>query len=113
MLRGKKLESYKFRRQHIIGPFIADFVCLKSRLIIEVDGLMHQLPENVISDRERTLWLYEKGFEVIRFSNGQILSNIDSVLESILWRLKLISNYKESSEIPLWGVGRLKFSWLQ
>src|SRR5687767_11586141 len=52
LLRGKKLEGYKFRRQHIIGPFIADFVCLKSRLIIEVDGLPHQLTENAISDKE-------------------------------------------------------------
>ena len=100
MLRGKKLEGHKFRRQHIIGPFIADFVCLKSRLVIEVDGLVHQFPENFASDRERTLWLYEKGFEVIRFTNEQVLSNIGSVLETILQRLKLISNYKESSEIP-------------
>ena len=105
MLRGKKLGTHKFRRQHIIGPFIVDFVCLKSRLIIEVDGLKHQLPENLINDRERTLWLYENGFEVIRFSNGQILSNIDSVLDAILQRLNLISNYKESSEIPPSGGG--------
>lgn len=111
LLRGKKLEGYKFRRQHIIGPFIADFVCLKSRLIIEVDGLMHQLPENVESDKERTLWLYSKGFEVIRFTNEQVLTKIDWVLETILQRLNQISNYKDSSEIPLRGRGLLLFCW--
>lgn len=108
MLRGKKLEGYKFRRQHIVGPFIADFVCLKSRLIIEVDGLAHQLPENAVSDKERTLWLYGKGFEVIRFTNEKVLGDIDSVLKEITHRLHLISNYKESSEIPPLGGGGAK-----
>ena len=105
MLRGKKLEGFKFRRQHIIGPFIADFVCLKSRLIIEVDGLMHQLPENEKSDKERTLWLYGKGFEVIRFTNDKVLGDIDSLMKLTLQRLEQISNYKDSSEIPPSGGG--------
>ena len=108
MLRGKKLEGYKFKRQHIIGPFIADFVCLKSRLIVEIDGLLHQLPENVESDKERTLWFYGKGFEVIRFANEKILSDVDYVLETILQRLNQISNYKASSEIPPLGGGGAK-----
>ena len=56
-LKGKKLEHYKFRRQHIIGAFITDFICLEKKLIIEGDGLIHQLPDNVISDNERTAWL--------------------------------------------------------
>ena len=105
LLRGKKLDGYKFRRQHIIGPFITDFVCLKSRLVIEVDGLIHQLPENIVSDKERTLWLYSKGFDLIRFTNDQILSECDNVLMTILRRLKTISEYKESSEIPPSGGG--------
>jgi RNase H-fold protein (predicted Holliday junction resolvase) len=50
ILRGKKLDGYKFRRQHIIGSFIADFVCISKKLIIEVDGLIHQTKENKISD---------------------------------------------------------------
>jgi very-short-patch-repair endonuclease len=73
MLRGKKLEGYKFRREHIIGSYIADFVCLDKMLVIEVDGLIHQLPENITSDIERTKWLNESGFEVIRFTNEQVL----------------------------------------
>ncbi|MCB0436164.1 MAG: dihydropteroate synthase, partial [Mangrovimonas sp.] len=61
VLSGKKFGGYKFRRQHIIGDFIVDFICLKSNLIIEVDGLIHQLPENKASDEERTKWLENEG----------------------------------------------------
>lgn len=104
-LRDKKLEKHKFRRQHIIGPFIADFVCLKSRLIIEVDGLIHQLPENMESDRERLLWLYRKGFDVIRFTNDQVIHQTDEALETILRRLNQITNYNDSPGIPSSGGG--------
>lgn len=87
-LSNKQLQGYKFRRQHIIGGYIADFVCLKEHLIVEVDGLIHQLPENKKSDEERTEWLKEKGFRVIRFSNDEVLSKLDEVLERILRELK-------------------------
>ena len=72
-----------FRRQHIIGQFIADFVCLSHKLIIEVDGKYHQLPNQKISDRERTDWLENKGFKILRFSNEQIISDTDRVLTII------------------------------
>lgn len=72
-----------FRRQHIIGHFIADFVCLSRKLIIEVDGKYHQLPNQKISDKERTDWLENKGFKVLRFSNEQIISDTDRVLTII------------------------------
>ena len=49
-LKNKKFKGYKFRRQHIINQYIADFVCLSKKLIIEIDGLIHQLPENIESD---------------------------------------------------------------
>ncbi|HVF96627.1 MAG TPA: endonuclease domain-containing protein, partial [Flavisolibacter sp.] len=54
-LKTQRLSAYKFRRQHIIDRFITDFVCLKKRLVIEVDGLIHQLPENKESDEQRTI----------------------------------------------------------
>lgn len=72
-----------FRRQHIIGRFIADFVCLSRKLIIEVDGKYHQIPNKQISDKERTAWLENKGFNILRFSNEQILSETDRVLTII------------------------------
>jgi tRNA A37 methylthiotransferase MiaB/very-short-patch-repair endonuclease len=79
-LRSKKLEGYKFRRQHIIANYIADFVCLSKHLVIEVDGGIHQLPENMESDQERTKQLNKLGFEVIRFSNEAVINNLEDVL---------------------------------
>ncbi|WP_449301191.1 vitamin B12 dependent-methionine synthase activation domain-containing protein [Polaribacter marinivivus] len=83
VLSNKQLDGYKFRRQHIIGNYIADFICLKMNLIVEVDGLIHQLPENKASDLERTKWLENEGYRVIRFTNKEVLSNLDNVLEQI------------------------------
>ncbi|APZ46394.1 methionine synthase [Polaribacter reichenbachii] len=83
VLSNKKLDGYKFRRQHIIGNYIADFICLKTNLIVEVDGSIHQLPENKVSDKERTEWLENEGYRVLRFTNQQVLSNLDFVLEKI------------------------------
>lgn len=87
-LSGKQLEGYKFRRQHIIGSYIADFICIKKNLIIEVDGLIHQLPENQASDEERTKWLNAQGYRVIRFTNDEVLFRLDEVLDKILRELK-------------------------
>jgi len=87
-LNGKKLGGIKFRRQHIIGQYIADFVSLSKNLIIEVDGLIHQLPENKESDEQRTAWLNEKGFEVIRFTNNDILQHYENTLDKIAEKLK-------------------------
>ncbi|MFS4417895.1 vitamin B12 dependent-methionine synthase activation domain-containing protein [Maribacter sp. 2307ULW6-5] len=82
-LSGKNLDGFKFRRQHIIGAYIADFICLKQNLIVEVDGSIHQLPENKASDAERTAWLEKQGYEVIRFSSAEVLGSLDEVLEKI------------------------------
>ena len=59
------------------GVYIADFVCLSEKLIIELDGYHHQLPDNISSDEERTLWLNQQGFEVMRFNNNEVLQNTD------------------------------------
>ncbi len=83
ILSRKKMDGFKFRRQHVIGKYIADFVCLKKQLVIEVDGLIHQLPENKESDAERTAWLKKQGFNVIRFTNVEILTGTEEVIERI------------------------------
>jgi len=104
ILRGKKLDGYKFRRQHILGNFIADFVCLPEKIIIEVDGLIHQTKENLINDAERTIELNKMGFEVIRFTNEQIINETDNSLNIIL--SKLTENHNKLSEFknpPLEG----------
>jgi len=81
-LRAKQLGK-TFKRQHIIGDYIADFVCLESGLIVELDGGYHQLPEQQINDELRTEWLEKHGFREIRFKNEELLNNIDHCLEII------------------------------
>ncbi len=86
-LKGYALK-YPFRRQHIVGNFIADFACLPKRLIIELDGGYHQLPDQQVSDAERTNWLEQQGFKVIRFSNEEVIGDIEHVLSIIKEHLK-------------------------
>jgi ATP-dependent DNA helicase RecG len=81
-LRNKNLK-YKFRRQHIIDVFIADFVCIEKKLVIEVDGSYHNTPEQKEADEMRTQILNEIGFKVIRFTNEEVIANTDKVLEKI------------------------------
>ncbi len=97
-LRNKK-EGYKFRRQHIIGQFIADFVALKKGLVIEVDGNYHQLPENKISDSERTKLLNNSGFEVLRFTNDEVLYQLNDVLQKIHTSLSNLPDKKIEEEV--------------
>ncbi len=114
MLRGKKLDGVKFRRQHIIGAYIADFVCLDKKLIIEVDGLIHQLPENVASDIERTDWLKEHGFEVIRFTNDEVLFKTDNTIAAITEKLNAIPDKVNPSQNPPLGgggAGKVLYVW--
>ena len=75
--------GYKFRRQHAIGDFIADFVCLEKRLVVEVDGAYHGSPEQQADDATRSQVLEQKGFNVIRFSNDVVDKSLDKVLHSI------------------------------
>ena len=100
IVRGKKMAGFKFRRQHIISNYITDFVCLSEQLIIEVDGLYHQLPENIISDEERTLHFNRLGFEVLRFTNTQVLNDTDNVISTIILRLKERNAKLSESETP-------------
>ena len=100
-LRSKQLKEYKFRRQHIIGSFIADFVCLSKQLIIEVDGLIHQLPDNILNDAQRAEWLQSKGYTIIRFTNEEVLSNTDNVLIQIERKLNELPFAKRKNKIEI------------
>lgn len=82
-LKNKQLGGFKFRRQHPISLYIADFYCHKLKLIIEIDGGYHYTKEQIPKDNERTKILEFNGVRVIRFSNQEILSNIEKVLEKI------------------------------
>jgi len=76
-LRMKQLGGYKFRRQHPLGNYIVDFVCLEAVLVVEVDGGQHA--ESAESDAIRTQWLEAQGLYVIRFWNNEVLNNIEGV----------------------------------
>ena len=80
-LRDRKLGNLKFRRQRPEGSYIADFVCLEAKLIVEVDGAQH---EGSIGDRYRSRDLKRMGFDVVRFSNEEVRMDIDAVCERIL-----------------------------
>lgn len=84
-LSGKKLHNYKFRRQHIIGDSIVDFVCIEKKLVVEVDGGYHNSLEQIKSDKARTEYLSFLNYKVIRFTNEEVISNTDVVLNSI-WK---------------------------
>ncbi|MGB3005941.1 MAG: nicotinamide-nucleotide amidohydrolase family protein, partial [Chitinophagaceae bacterium] len=103
IVRGRKMGGYKFRRQHIINNYIADFVSLKEKLIIEVDGLYHQLPENKKSDEERTKDLNKIGFEVLRFTNDQVLCDANTVINRIVHKLKERNIEISESKVPPCG----------
>lgn len=80
-LRLRQVEGHKFRRQHPLGRYILDFVCLERRLVVEVDGGQHSEQQDY--DETRTEWLRWRGFRVVRFWNNEIMNNIDGVMEAI------------------------------
>lgn len=82
-LKNNQLGGFKFRRQHPISLYIADFYCHRLKLIIEIDGGYHFTKEQIQKDEERTKILEFNGVNVIRFSNDEVLSNIDNVLNEI------------------------------
>ncbi len=91
-LKGMQ-QGVRFRRQHIIGQFIADLSCPRLKLIIEIDGGYHQLPSQQASDRQRTAWLEAQGYTVMRFTNEEIIADTKRVLNEIqkeIERLKII-----------------------
>ncbi|MGE6170711.1 endonuclease domain-containing protein [Aeromonas media] len=83
LLRNRRFEGLKFRRQFPIGPYIVDFICLEQRLVIEVDGSQHNQPEGQQQDEVRTAYLNGEGFRVIRVWNNEVLGQMDGVLAFI------------------------------
>lgn len=81
VLRNRNLEKFKFRRQHPIGPYIVDFVCLEKKLVIELDGGQHV--ERASYDAVRSAVLAQSGFRVIRFWDNDVLTKTESVMQAI------------------------------
>ncbi|HTB52249.1 MAG TPA: endonuclease domain-containing protein [Ferruginibacter sp.] len=81
-LRGR-FEGFKFRRQHPLGIYIADFYCHKAKLVIELDGTIHDIETIKENDKVRQRIIEEDGLKVIRFSNEQVFNEIQKVLKEI------------------------------
>ena len=102
-LRAGRLNGWKFRQQVPIGPFRADFVCPKAKLVIELDGSQHV--DAVGYDGRRTAFLEREGYRVLRFWNNDVLGKTDAVLEAILAELTrpLPARQAPSRPSPLQG----------
>jgi very-short-patch-repair endonuclease len=87
VLRSRRFENSKFRRQEPIGEYIVDFVSMEKELIIELDGGQHNQQPEMEKDELRTKWLESKGFHVIRFWNNDVLQNLEGVGLKILEEL--------------------------
>ncbi|WP_333879051.1 endonuclease domain-containing protein [Methylobacter sp.] len=86
-LRNRRMVGCKFRRQQIIGPYIADFLCMEPKLVIELDGGQHL--QQQASDEQRTQYLQKLGYKVLRFWNHEVLRETQAVLDAI--RLEIIN----------------------
>ena len=82
-LRGRQVDGARFRRQHPIGIYIVDFVCLERRLVVEVDGGQHTEDDHIVSDARRDRWLGSEGYRVMRVSTTDVYSNLAGVLDTI------------------------------
>ncbi|HVI57536.1 MAG TPA: endonuclease domain-containing protein [Luteimonas sp.] len=85
-LRDRRLAGFKFRRQHRIGPYYADFVCADARLIVELDGSQHL--DQADSDSARTRFLESLDYRVLRFWNDEAMVRTEDVLDAILLALR-------------------------
>lgn len=82
-LRSSRLDGLKFRRQHPIGPYFADFACEPLRLVIELDGGVHDDDDRVLKDHLRQADLEELGWSVMRFRNAELMAHLPEVLDAI------------------------------
>ncbi len=97
-LRDRRLTGAKFRRQHPVGPFIADFCCPERELVVELDGGQHAT--RVEADRERTAYLMERGYKVLRFWDNEVICQMDAVMQRIAGAVT-----PSPSPLPLRGRG--------
>jgi very-short-patch-repair endonuclease len=95
-LRAGQMKGYQFRRQRPVLRYIADFLCMELKLVIEVDGITHQCDEIVVKDKRKTGDLECAGFKVIRFTDEEVLKNMNGVIE----RIRRLMEEREMSSPP-------------
>ncbi|MFZ1989956.1 MAG: DUF559 domain-containing protein [Alphaproteobacteria bacterium] len=84
LLKTLPIAETHFRKQVPISKFIADFACMRARLIVELDGEQHALGDSPARNDERTAWLESQGFKVLRFWNHEVIENPEGIAETIL-----------------------------
>ena len=82
-LKAGRVDGLGFRRQMPIRNYIADFICLAAKVIVELDGELHDFEERQRADQVRDAFFASEGFEVLRFTNAQVMSNLEGVVEVI------------------------------
>ena len=82
-LRDRRMDGWKFRRQHPVGPYVLDLYCANAQLVIEIDGGQHDDDEHRKHDEKRTDYLVSQGLKVMRFWNNEVMENTMAVLEAI------------------------------
>ena len=95
-LRRKQIGGYHFRRQHPIGPYVADFACVKQRLVVEADGYGHSEDHEITRDKKHTEYMSNLGWRVIRFRNEDIYEDVDGVVEAIAEHLSHTKEFEIS-----------------
>ena len=91
-LRNRKLNGLKFRRQHPIDKYIADFYCHEKKFVIELDGMVHDKKENIDYDKARTLEIEGLNIRVIRFRNEEVENDIEKILKKIAEFAGMLNN---------------------
>ena len=104
MLRAGRLAGLKFRRQHVLGRYIADFVCIPARLVIEIDGDTHD-EEAQLRDAKRTDDIEQAGYRVIRFWNNYVLNDKDGGVAEVILEAVRTSSLPESEKQRLVAEG--------
>jgi len=100
VLRDRRLEGFKFRRQVLIANYIVDFLCRRAKLIVEVDGATHSSSEELAYDRRRELFLSRLGYRVLRVGNDDIYENMTGVLSAVLESLEAVPQAEDPSSAP-------------
>jgi very-short-patch-repair endonuclease len=98
-LRREQIPGFRFRRQVILGSFVADFACFDARMVIEVDGATHGTDDEIDRDATRSAALAAQGYDILRFTNDDVFRNLEGVLETIYVRLNVLRPRSDESAI--------------
>ncbi len=99
-LRRHVVLGLLFRRQHPIGPYIADFACVGADLVVEVDGATHSTDADIAHDRRRDVYMAARGWRIVRVTNEDVYQNLDGVLDAIFAMIPPLSTAAVAARTP-------------